>query len=497
MVSPLPPAHGVPTSAAAAPSTLTGRMGAMSLMLTVLAFSAPLAVVSGFIPLTLIFGGRGAPFGFVIATVALLLFSVGYVTMTKRVPKPGAFYAFITTGLGKVVGLGSAFLAVISYLLVLTGTYAFLGLSATALITSLGGPHTPWWIWALVGLAAVAILGYFNIELSAKVLSVAMVLEVVLVMIFNVFVLAKGGPEGLSAVPFTPTEFFKGDVGVTLLFATMVFMGFEATALFRDEVRTPNKTIPRATYGAVLFVGVLYTLSCYALDTSYGSQSPEVAAKAPADMFPTAIGQFVAPMFTQISLVLVCSSIFAALLSIHNVIARYVYNLGSDRAFPSRLSSVHSKHGSPALASHLVAGMSVAVIVLIAVLHLDEAVMYAQLVGLGSLGVLFLMALVSLAVIVWFARQQKYYPENPLKSYVAPAIAALTLTAVVVLAIIHFELVVGGAPGEYTWLVLLLGLVFIVGVALALYFRRSKPHLYTNLGRADQAPAEAASDLIG
>lgn len=87
---------------------LEGRMGGVSLALTVLAFSAPLSVVSGYIPFTIVFNGMGAPFAFVLATAILLLFSVGYVTMAKWLPRPGAFYAFISTGLGKATGLGAA-----------------------------------------------------------------------------------------------------------------------------------------------------------------------------------------------------------------------------------------------------------------------------------------------------------------------------------------------------------------------------------------------------
>jgi amino acid transporter len=306
---------------------LTGQMGVGALALSVLAFSAPMAVVSGFIPFTILFGGRGATFAFILTTVLMILFAVGYVTMAKHVPKPGDFYAFISSGLGKVVGLGCAFLAVISYVVVLAGTYAFLGISVAQLITSFHGPDTPWWIWAGASWALVSTLGYFHIELSARVLSFSLVAEVIVVMIFNVFVLAKGGAEGLSLTPLMPSAFAHGDIAVTLLFAILVFLGFEATALFRDEVRDPDTTIPRATYFAVVFVGILYALSSYTMISAYGHLAVEAATKSPATMFPTAIGKFVAPAFTQISFGFVVLSLIAALISIHNVLARYVFNL--------------------------------------------------------------------------------------------------------------------------------------------------------------------------
>lgn len=466
---------------------LTGRMGGASLALTVLAFSAPLSVVSGFIPLTIMFGGEGAPLGFVVATAILLLFSIGYVTMTKHVPKPGAFYAFISMGLGKATGLGAAFLAVLSYLLVYAGNYAWFGISVGALVESLGGPATVWWLWALVGWAGVSILGYFNIELSAKVLTTVMALEVALVMVVNAFVLAKGGTEGLSAEPFSPAKFLEGNFGVTMLFAILVFMGFEATALFRDEVRNPGKVIPRATFGAVIFVGILYTVSTYALVTAFGSDAVTVSTETPTEMFPIAISQYVASSLVPIAFVLISTSVIAASLSIHNVIARYIYNLACDRALPHTLAKVHGKHHSPHRASNGLALLTGVIMALMAVLPLDEMLLYAQLIGIGSVGVLSLMAIVCVSVIAWFLARGSSIRENSFKTYMAPGVAGLSLVAVVVFACLNLDLLVGGEPGQYNWLLIPLAVVFIAGISVALNFRRSKPGLYQRLGRSESS----------
>ncbi|MCG2621834.1 APC family permease [Arthrobacter sp. I2-34] len=467
---------------------LTGRMGVMSLMLTVLAFSAPLAVVTGYIPVAIIFGGNGTSVAFVIATVILLIFSAGYVAMSKRVDRPGAFYTFVSRGLGKPAGLGTAYLAIISYLLVLVGTYAFIGVVAAGLIQSVGGPAIPWWISAVVSWAAVSTLGYFNIELSAKVLSVVMVLEVLVILIFNAFTLAQGGAEGLSVTPLLPSEFIKGDIGVTMLFAFMVFMGFEATALFREEVRHPNVTIPRATYGAVLFVGVLYALTCYGLIAAYGSDAVDVATNETTDMFANAAGHFVGGIFVQITLIMALTSSFAANVSIHNVIARYTYNLGYDHALPRSLARVHHSHASPHVASNAAAAVAGLLIAIIAVLPIDESILYAQLVAIGTVGVLGLMALVSVAIIAWFATRRSSNSEGIFKIYVAPAISAVSLLFVVVMATVNFHLVAGGEPGQYTWLLIPLPLALLAGIYIALRLRRSNPSRYARLGRDEVDP---------
>ncbi|MDR7159880.1 APC family permease [Arthrobacter sp. BE255] len=485
-----------PTAAPGAAATetkerLSGDLGTTSLVLSVLAFSAPIVTVSGFIAFTVLFAGTTSPIAFLTATVVLTIFAVGFTTMTKHIPRPGAFYAYVTMGLGKIVGLGGAYLAIVSYSMIITGLYSFTGITMAALIQSFGGPETPWWVWSFAALALVGVLGYFHIELSAKVLSVVMVLEVVVVMTFNVATLSKGGAEGLSAAPFNAVEFFsQGEVGVALLFAFLTFIGFEATALYRDEVKDPNKTVPRATYLAVIFVGLLYCLSCYALVSAYGSTAVETATNNPAGMFNDALDRFVMPGFSNVSLVLVASSCVAALISTHNVIARYLFNIGSDRALPSYLSKVHKRHHSPYKASVTVSVVIILALLSVVISGADPGQFYGQMAGLGSTGVLVLMALVSLAVAVFFFRKGVPASENAWKVFIAPIVSAVALTAVVVFAIMRFELVVGGEPGQNLGLLYVLGASLVLGILFAAYVRSAKPQIYSRLGRQETAEAD-------
>ncbi|PJK19516.1 APC family permease [Mycolicibacterium goodii] len=478
-------------------TSLTGNMGVISLMLTVLAFSAPIAAVAGFIPFSIMFGGEGATLVFAIATVSLLLFAVGYVTMTKALPKPGSFYAFISAGLGKVPGLGAAFMAVVSYLLMLSGCFVFIGLTVTELISSMGGAETQWWLWALISWGLVSTLCYFHIEVSARILSVAMVLEVAIVMVFNVAVLLRGGgPEGYSTDPLNPASLSHGVFGIALLFAIMIFIGFEATALFRDEVRQPGRTIPRATYGAVFFVGTLYTVSCYLLTTAYGSDAVQVATEDPKMMFPGAIGHFAAPAFTQLTFAFIITSEIAAAISVHNVTARYIYNLGVDRALPAVFAQVHPRHGSPARAAVAVAVVVAVLVVPLGLANLAGVGLDAQLFGLGTVGVLVLMTLVSAAVIAWFSRRGVPPGANWFKCFLAPGLAIAVLAPTIVLAVLHFDLVVGGAPGQNLGLLAILAASLVIGAGLAAYFRSAKPRVFAGLGRADTGQVETRDAVV-
>ena len=72
--------------------------------------------MTGNVPASLGFGnGIGVPASYVVVTAILTLFSVGFVAMARHITAAGAFYGFISNGLGRVVGLGSGFLALLGY----------------------------------------------------------------------------------------------------------------------------------------------------------------------------------------------------------------------------------------------------------------------------------------------------------------------------------------------------------------------------------------------
>jgi len=477
--------HGALTDGSA--KRLSGGMGAGALMLTVMAFSAPIVVVEGLIPFAIMFDGPGASFAFALTTMLLLLFSVGYVTLARYVRKPGDFYAFVSEGLGKSIGLGAAFMAIFSYFGLLAGTYVFLGVNVSSMIQSFGGGAVPWPVFAIIGWICVSALGHFHIELSAKVLSVAMVIEVLIVVIYDVAVLGSGGADGLHLQPFSPSAFGAGAIAPTMLYTILVFLGFEATALFRNEVRDPDRTIPRATYGAVLLVGIIYTVTCYALVEAHGAKAWDVAKSMPTTMFVTSIGDYVSPVFAQVTYCAVTTSVLAALISIHNVLARYVYNLAVDHALPRGLGKVHARHSSPHLASFAVAIVVAVAIAPFILQGFDGERLYTITAGLGGLGVIFLMALVSTAVVVWFLRKGVPAGESVVKTFVCPALVGLVLFAIFVFAAMHMDYVVGGNAASDYWLVGLLVASFVVGSLVALYYRSGRPHVFERLGGTERA----------
>lgn len=218
-------------------------LGVFSIVLMVVAATAPLTVVAGTQPLVMTYTENNSIPVYYLATGAiLLLFSVGFTKMSGQVPNAGAFYSYIQAGLGKTTGLGAATMALLSYVLICIAVLAYLGY-ATANTIALFAPaiEVPWWVCAIAWWAAIAFLGYRNINLSSKVLGVFLVLEVLSVTILDVAIIGTGGSEGLSLAPFSPSNFLSGVPGLGLMWAFFGFIGFEATAVFRNEAKDPRE----------------------------------------------------------------------------------------------------------------------------------------------------------------------------------------------------------------------------------------------------------------
>jgi amino acid transporter len=459
------------TTATEPPGRLTGRLGTGSVVFMVIAAAAPLTVIAGNVPLSVGLGnGAGAPIGFVIASAVLLLFAIGFVNMTPHVREAGAFFSYVTEGLGKRLGMGIAIVALIAYTAIQLGVYGFMGWAIDDTVRSYGGPEIPWPVYALATIAVVAVLGYRHIELSAKVLGIALVLEVGVVLLLDLTIFTSGGANGLNVDSFTPSTITSGSIGVPVLFALTGFIGFEATAVFRDEARDPEKTIPRATYLAVLIIGGFYALSCWALVIAAGTGNVVDVANATlageGNMLLDTTQEYLGTVGRDLVNVLLISSLFACVLSFHNVIARYQFVLARKGLLPAPLGKVHGAHHSPGTSSIVQTATALLLLGAFAGLGLDPLVgVFGSMAGVATVGMVILMLTTSVAVFAFFGRNGALTRGRTWQTRVAPVLACVGLLASLWLVLTNFTLVTGGSAALSTVLALVPVAGLLIGVA--------------------------------
>ncbi|OKH76379.1 amino acid transporter [Mycobacterium sp. SWH-M3] len=440
---------------------LRGHLGVSSIVFMVVAAAAPLGVIGGVVPLGIASGnGAGFPATFIVSTVVLLLFAVGFTAMTPHVDEAGAFFSYVRQALGFPAGIGVAFVALVSYVALEAGVYGLLGPAGASIVELVGGRALPWWLFAAVAFAVTTYLGYRNIELSSRVLGILLTAEIAIVLVLDLVIVARGGDHGLSSGIVNPSAVFAGSLGIGLLFAIISYVGFEATAIFRDEARTPERTIPRATYAALILIGVFYAVTSWALISGWGDD--QAVARA-TDSGSTFLGdtahRYLGVAGADIITVLYFTSLFACILAFHNVASRYVFALSQRDVLPATLSRPHDRHGSPHQASLWISGVVAVSVLLAVVFGLDPAAQfYTWFAGATTVGVVVLMIATSIAVLVFFARDRR--GNSGWRVRVAPALGLVGLLGALVLILANLNDLVGGSS-VLAWV--------IVGVLIAAF----------------------------
>lgn len=482
-----PPSDGLPPDGVEErPAHLKGNMGVVELAMSVLAFSAPLTTVAGFIPVLLTYSGPSAPMIYILVTALLLIFSVGFVAMARTVPNPGGFYAFVTAGLGRPAGLGAAFLATFGYLAIGFFAPSFFAVTVKGYLeTNYGFPSIPWYVYGFAIIAVTTALAYRRIDLSAKVLTIVMACEIIAVIIFNVASFIHGGPPDGGGAGLTLPKLSDAGLGLAIMFALGNFLGFEATVIYREEVKDPVKTIPRAVYTAVASIGIFYAVAAWAFLAYFGSGQARAAAEADmAGMFSSAMLDLVGHTVTDIITVLLVSSILAAALSIQNASSRYLFSMGTDRVLPAAFGKVHPRHSSPAFAAAFVGGLWATLLLVLTLLGAGPDAMYAKASGSGTLAIIVVMFAASIAVVVYFRRTKSASTELTVwTTVIAPVLAAIGLGIVTWLAVMNYPDLLGGT-GLLTTLFLVLTFgIPIIGYVYARILKVRKPDVYQRIGR--------------
>lgn len=537
------PASGTaPASGSApAPGTIPGataadsrrRLGVPAVTVMIIAASAPLTVLAGGVTTAFaVTGVLGVPLSYLLLGVVLAVFAVGYAAMSRYVVNAGAFYAYVAQGLGRPLGVGASLVALVSYNAMQIGIYGLFGFTVSSQLSTWFGITVPWWVAVFVGIVVVGVLGVNRVDLSAKVLGVLVALEFVVVIVFDVASFAVA-PEGQSVAALDPANLFVPGIGAVLAFGIAAFMGFESAAIYGEESKDPRRTVARATYLAVGIIAVFYMISSWALTVGVGPSLvvSESAAQGPDLVFSflTAhLGQVVA----DLGHVLFITSLFAALVSFHNAVARYFYSLGREGVLPAVLGRARVRSGAPMAGSLTQSALAVVVIAAFAVAGASWVppeglpgelfpvlTLFSWLTNAGALGLVLLMAVVSVAVIGFFARRRRASggaaaagaaegvagaagaaPDAAGVSLwarvIAPAVAAVALTTVLVLIIVNFNVLLTSdptAPPTATTFILPAVVIVpgLIGIVWGLVLRARRPRLYAQIGHgAEVKPLE-------
>ena len=224
--------------------------------------------------------------------------------------------------------------------------------------------------------------------------------------------------------------------------------GRVAVGILPDALAFPLARLEK--YGMLILIGAFYTLTVWAFVVAIGPD--QVAATAQqtldgeANMLLDTTDGALGRIGRDIVNILLLTSLFACVLSFHNVIARYQFVLSRKGLMPARLGTVHGSHESPAFSSVVQTVTAAVIVAVLAVLGIDPLVgVFGSMAGVATVGMVLLMLTTSVAVLVFFLRHRELGGGKLWQTRLAPVLAVLGLLGSLWLVLSNFTLVTGGS----------------------------------------------------
>ena len=393
------------------------------------------------------FSGFATPLVYLLCLIAMLITASGVMEMARALPSAGAFYTFVTRGLGSKAGFVTGGLIFVAYALLAPAEIGLIGSYLQNTFNEELSTNIPWWIIGMVPAIVMTVLAFEGIVSSLRTALVLFSAEVFVVVLMAVIVVFNGGPEGINLHPFDPSTSPGGFGGLVTggIFAALSFVGFEAAASLGEEVKEPRRRIPRAIIGATLLVGVIYTFCIWAESIGLGRNAVNAAeTSTPWNLLAS---EYASWMKWPVIIASV-SSMFAVMLAANNGIVRILNKMGRENLLPSFFGHIDERRRTPTRAVLFTGVFAVGLALIVGVLAgglgdsaAGESV-YGYLGFLLTMGILPVYVLVNAAAIRFFRGRGDYHP---IRHLVLPGLGALLMVGLTIGQIVEQEI----AP--YTW----------------------------------------------
>jgi amino acid transporter len=294
------------------------------------------AAVIGFLLAS--FAGGVGPFVVILTTVGIL--GLGYVIseFAKRYSGAGAVYEFLAHSVGKRAAIFGAAAYFLAYAFLVGGLPMAFGSTAVPFWATEFHQNVPWWVFGVVLIAIVTVINVLGITFSVRAQLTAVALSIIPFIILSIVVISKGGVSGNHFSVFEPNHIAAGgSVFKGLLFAILMFVGFELAAVLGEETAKPKRSIPIAIFTVILITAVIYVVTQYV--GTIGSGGP---GKIPFD-FQAIATHFVGSWLSALIGIAIMLDIIGIAIGFSAACARGLYALSRDQLLPKAFTKVSSR----------------------------------------------------------------------------------------------------------------------------------------------------------
>ncbi|MBO6898584.1 MAG: amino acid permease [Shimia sp.] len=291
--------------------------------------------------------GVWAPVSFLMAGLVAAPTALSYAELSSRYPEAAGEAAFAAEGFGSqllavLVGLAIVATGTVSAAAVLRGGAGYLQTIADVpsyvLIVALG-----------LSLTFVALYGVLE---SLAVAAVFTAIEVV-----GLGLVVWAGSQAPVVESFvTPEPIVWIGVSAGAVLAFFAFIGFEDIVNMAEEVRSPERTIPRAIFLSLGITTVIYALVTYVTVRVVPLSELAVSERPLALVFQAWQGEGHGATLAAIAVFAALNGVLAQIV----MASRVLYGLGRRAKLLDVFRKVHPKRGTPVLATVLIGGCVVA-----------------------------------------------------------------------------------------------------------------------------------------
>jgi amino acid transporter len=417
--------------------------------------------------------GVAAPLTILAAGVAVVFLAAVVAEFTRAEPSAGSFITYVESGLGARAGVVTALLVTVGYTVALAGVFTMAGGMVTLTLDHYTSVHIPWEPLAGVFTVAAIWVSARGVKLSTSAVGVALVAQVTVMVVVSVLVLVHQRGD-LSATPFSWGHLSGGLTGLSRGFplALYMFIGWENGPALAEEVRDPEKTVPRALFLSIAIGTILFVLFAYATVTGFhdnvssiGRTSVPFLTVADHELGGVGIVAWIAGVV----------SVLAALMAGASSQARMLFDGGRTGLLPAPLGRLRPKTNTPVNALIAMGAIGLGIIGIWWLTHvitghtrsLDPVGLYAECSTMGTIVILgvYLLTNLSLPMFMWRRHRDRF---SVLRHIIVPTLGSA------VLIVPFVELCAPGQPSPYdVFPFLALGVLLLAAAAAFIVVRRN------------------------
>lgn len=378
-----------------------------------------------------VYGGISL-FGWIFTAAGALFLSLVFVSLSRRSPKIGGPYVYARQGFGDFSGFivaygywvsilcGNAAIAValVSYLAAF-----FPILSESPLVGALT---------ALANLWLLTIVNLIGVKLSGKVQVVSTILKLLPLLFIAIFGIFYFDPQNFTPLNISSESSFSA-ITASAALTLWAFLGLESATIPADNIKSPEKTIPRATVAGTLLVSFIYIFATAAIMGIIPPAKLAISTAPFADAGALVWG-------SQAGYIIAAAGVIACFGALNGWIllqGQMPLAVALDGLFPKKFSAL-SKKGTPAFA--IIISSVIVSFLLLMNYHKGLVDKFTFVILLATLATLVPYLYSSLAELKFL------YRERNIKKFIGKTIAALLAFAYSAWAVygLGFETIVWG-----------------------------------------------------